>query len=89
MTSAWPRQRRRWQVWHQSKNAEDVEEILAHDFTFRCDASYTEEEMAQLGELVNAVPHTECFTAIFAKSCGSYIKNNLASMFGDMMPAGK
>merc|ERR1712123_478253 len=54
-----------------------------------CDASYTEEEMTQLGELVNAVAHTECFKAIFAKSCGSYIKNTMASMFGDMMPAGK
>merc|ERR1712123_18975 len=28
-----------------------------------CDASYTEEEMTQLGELVNAVAHTECFKA--------------------------
>merc|ERR1712106_595238 len=54
-----------------------------------CDASYTEEEMAQLGELVNGDAHTECFKAIFAKSCGSYIKNTMASMFGDMMPAGK
>merc|ERR1712123_106849 len=54
-----------------------------------CDASYTEEEMTQLGELVNAVAHTECFKAIFAKSCGSYVKNTMASMFGDMMPAGK
>merc|ERR1711892_701080 len=54
-----------------------------------CDASYTEEEMTQLGELANAVAHTECFKAIFAKSCGSYVKNNLASMFGDMMAAWK
>merc|ERR1711892_362951 len=54
-----------------------------------CDASYTEEEMARLGELGNAVANTECFKAIFAKSCGSYIKNTMASMFGAMMPAGK
>merc|ERR1712123_460490 len=54
-----------------------------------CDASYTEEEMSQLGELGNAVAHTECFKAIFAKSCGSYVKNSLASMFGDMMAARK
>ena len=74
---------------HGTRVGSDGDNILAHNFTFRCDASYTEEEMTQLGELVNAVAHTECFKAIFAKSCGSYVKNNLASMFGDMMAARK
>merc|ERR1719341_2268696 len=46
----------------------------------QCDDAYTEEEIAQLEELANAVAHTECFMAIFKKSCGSYVKNSLASM---------
>ena len=46
----------------------------------QCDDAYTEEEIAQLEELANAVAHTECFMAIFKKSCGSYVMNSLAAM---------
>ena len=57
--------------------------LINIDFiSFRCDASYTEEEMSQLGELVNGIAHTECFMKIFKESCGSYVKNTIASLAG-------
>merc|ERR1719431_259795 len=36
-----------------------------------------EEKMANLGELVNGIAHTECFMKIFKESCGSYVKNTI------------
>merc|ERR1711915_764962 len=50
----------------------------------KCDSKYSEDEIAQLEELADGVAHSECFMAVFKKSCGDYVMKTLASP-----PAGK
>merc|ERR1711915_833473 len=45
----------------------------------KCDSKYSEDEMAQLEELADGVAHSECFMAVFKKSCGDYVMKTLAS----------
>merc|ERR1711936_1215544 len=56
----------------------------------KCNDAYTEEEGAQLMEVVNAVAHVECFKAMFDKSCAEYVSNTIAAMAATPMTmAGK
>merc|ERR1712083_927904 len=45
----------------------------------KCDSKYSEDEIAQLEELADGVAHSECFMAVFKKSCGDYVMKTLAS----------
>jgi len=51
-----------------------------------CDSKYSEEEMGHLGELADAIAHTECFKKTFMTSCAGYVKK---TMMMNLMPAGK
>merc|ERR1719516_287857 len=53
----------------------------------KCMEKYDDEEKARLDELFTGIAETECFMAVFKKSCGSYVKNNLPTIFGGMLPA--
>merc|ERR1712025_839932 len=53
----------------------------------KCLKKYDEEEKARLDELFTGIAETECFMTVFKKSCGSYVKNNLSTILGGMMPA--
>merc|ERR1711862_739512 len=53
----------------------------------KCLKKYDEEEKARLDELFTGIAETECFMAVFKKSCGSYVKNNFSTILGGMMPA--
>merc|ERR550519_2028977 len=56
----------------------------------KCNDAYTEEEGAQLMEVVNAVAHVECFKGMFDKSCAEYVSNTIAAMAATPMTmAGK
>merc|ERR1712183_516478 len=56
----------------------------------KCNDAYTEEEGAQLMEVVNAVAHVECFKAMFDQSCAEYVSNTIAAMAATPMTmAGK
>merc|ERR1719370_2505356 len=48
----------------------------------KCQKEYDEEEKARLVELFIGIAETECFMAVFKKSCGSYVKNNLSTILG-------
>merc|ERR1712002_217816 len=52
-----------------------------------CEKKYDEEEKARLDELFTGIAETECFMHVFKKSCGSYVKENLSSILGGMVPA--
>jgi len=52
-----------------------------------CEKKYDEEEKARLDELFTGIAETECFMHVFKKSCGSYVKENLSSILGGIMPA--
>ena len=54
---------------------------------FRCKKEYDEEEKERLVELFTGIAETECFMAVFKKSCGSYVKNNLSNILGGVMTA--
>merc|ERR1712168_480999 len=53
----------------------------------KCMEKYDDEEKARLNELFTGIAETECFMAVFKKSCGSYVKNNLPTILGGMLPA--
>merc|ERR1712055_1141725 len=53
----------------------------------KCKKEYDEEEKARLVELFTGIAETECFMAVFKKSCGSYVKNNLSNILGGVMTA--
>merc|ERR1719312_2254315 len=53
----------------------------------KCLKKYDEEEKARLDELFTGIAETECFMTVFKKSCGSYVKNNLSTILGGIMPA--
>merc|ERR1711970_1121931 len=46
----------------------------------KCNNAYTDEEGAQLMEVVNGIAHVECFKAMFDMSCAEYVSNTIASM---------
>jgi len=46
----------------------------------KCKKEYDEEEKERLVELFTGIAETECFMAVFKKSCGSYVKNNLSKI---------
>ena len=56
-------------------------------YLFSCEGKYDEEEEARLDELFTGIAETECFMYVFKKSCGSYVKKNLSTILGGMMPA--
>merc|ERR1712215_413036 len=56
----------------------------------KCNNAYTDEEGAQLMEVVNGIAHVECFKAMFDMSCAEYVSNTIASMAAPPMTmAGK
>merc|ERR1719315_25570 len=46
----------------------------------KCQKEYDENE--RLVELFTGIAETECFMAVFKKSCGSYVTNNLSTILG-------
>merc|ERR1711942_382724 len=63
------------------------EKIESMDKKYNCEGKYDEEEEARLDELFTGIAETECFMHVFKKSCGSYVKNNLSTILGGLMPA--
>ena len=56
-------------------------------YLFSCEGKYDEEEEARLDELFTGIAETECFMYVFKESCGSYVKKNLSTILGGLMPA--
>jgi len=54
---------------------------------YNCEGKYDEEEKARLDELFTGIAETECFMYVFKESCGSYVKKNLSTILGGLMPA--
>merc|ERR1719206_917991 len=63
------------------------EKMKSMDKKYNCEGKYDEEEKARLDELFTGIAETECFMHVFKKSCGSYVKNNLSTILGGLMPA--